>query len=71
MQSFDTVEAIAALRLQGYTTDFNLAFDKLICSKGQICLEPGDFEIISAYRFEGDTNPSDEDDGICCGIKRR
>ena len=62
MQSFDTVvEAITRLREQGYINDFNLAFDKLICSKGQICLEPGDFEIVAVFRFEGDTNPSDED----------
>ena len=77
MQSYDTVvEAINGLRSQGYTVDFNLAFDKIICSRNIHLLHPEDFDIEQAFRFEGDTNPSDEDvvyaisskDGLIKGI---
>ncbi|MBS1756286.1 MAG: phosphoribosylpyrophosphate synthetase [Bacteroidetes bacterium] len=62
MESYDTVVgAINGLRLKGYTLDFNLAFDKLTCSKNITCLHPDDFEITEVYRFEGDSNPEDED----------
>ncbi len=62
MINYDTVvEAISDLKKRGYVLDFNMAFDKLICSNNEICLNPSDFEITEVYRFEGDTNPSDED----------
>lgn len=62
MKSYDTVtEALTDLKRRGYTVDFNIAFDKIICSKNEICLNPGDFEIVEVYRFEGNTNPGDED----------
>ena len=62
MQSYETVtEAIKDLKVRGYKLDFNLAFDKLICHENGVCLNPAEFEIIEIYRFEGDTNPSDED----------
>ena len=62
MESYDTVsEALTGLKALGYTLDFNIAFDKLQCSSGDICLQPGDFEITAVYRFEGDSNPDDED----------
>jgi hypothetical protein len=62
MQSYDTVtEALKDLKARGFTTDFNIAFDKLICSKKEVILNPDEFEIVEFYRFEGDTNPSDED----------
>jgi hypothetical protein len=62
MPAYDTVtEALDALKLRGFTTDFNLAFDKLRCEKTGICLSPADFEIMEHYRFEGDSNPSDEE----------
>jgi len=62
MRTYDTVtEALHDLKAQGYTLDFNLAFDKLLCPGKDICLQPGDFEITAMYRFEGDTNPDDED----------
>jgi hypothetical protein len=61
MQSYDTVvSALDGLKKRGYTTDFNLAFDKLICKTTNTCLNPDEFEITEAYRFEGETNPSDE-----------
>jgi hypothetical protein len=62
MQSYETVtEALKDLRGKGYSVDFNIAFDKIICSNNQICLNPDEFEITATYRFEGETNPSDED----------
>lgn len=62
MESYNTVvEAINALKEKGFSLDFNLAFDKLICAQNDICLNPTDFEIVEVYRFEGETNPSDED----------
>ena len=62
MKSYDTVtEALNGLKLRGYRIDFNVAFDKLICSENKICLTPGEFKIVEVYRFEGETNPSDED----------
>ncbi len=77
MQTYDTVvEAITGLKKRGYVLDFNLAFDKLVCHDKNICLNPSEFEIMEVYRFEGSTNPSDEDivyaieskDGLIKGI---
>ena len=62
MKSYDTVtEAVKGLKERGYTIDFNIAFDKLICSDNKICLQPDEFEIVESHRFEGDSNPDDED----------
>ncbi len=62
MKSYDTVtEAVKELKARGYTTNFNLAFDKLICLEDNLCLNPHEFEIVEVHRFEGATNPSDED----------
>ena len=62
MENYDTlVSALNGLRIQGYTIDFNIAFDKLICSEGKIILHPEDFEITKVFRFEGDSNPDDEE----------
>jgi hypothetical protein len=62
MQSYDTVvAALNGLKDRGYTLDFNVSFDKLICSDNKVNLNPHEFEIVEVYRFEGETNPSDED----------
>ena len=62
MNSFDTVtDALKELKLRGYTVDFNIAFDKIICSNNEICLNANEFEIVEVHRFEGDSNPSDEE----------
>lgn len=62
MTSYDTVtDALKDLKLRGYSIDFNIAFDKIICSKNETTLNPHEFEIVEVYRFEGDTNPDDED----------
>jgi hypothetical protein len=62
MTAYDTVtEALKGLKSRGFTVDFNIAFDKIICSDNTICLNPDEFEITEVFRFEGETNPSDED----------
>jgi hypothetical protein len=63
MQTYDTVvAALTGLKARGYTIDFNISFDKIICAEDhKIELNPNEFEIVEVYRFEGETNPSDED----------
>ena len=51
-------EAIEKLRNQGYTTDFNLQENCIVCHHGKF--EPTDFEIVDVYRYEGNTDPADE-----------
>ena len=61
MKAYDTVtEALKDLKLRGFTVDFNIAFDKIICSDNNICLNPNEFEIVEVHRFEGETDPGDE-----------
>lgn len=62
MYSYDTVtEAISDLKARGYTLDFNLQVNALQCFNPDLNLEPEEFEIKAIYRFEGATNPSDEE----------
>jgi len=62
MENYDTVvAALNGLKAEGYTHDFNIEFDKIKCHESNVCLNPGEFEITKTFRFEGDTNPSDED----------
>jgi hypothetical protein len=61
MESYDTLsEAITALRAQGYTEDFNLQQNYLVCRNGEYSLSPDEFHIEKTFRFEGATNPDDE-----------
>jgi hypothetical protein len=61
MIAYDTVtEAVSGLKKRGYSIDFNLEFDQLICHKTAISLRPRDFEITEMHRFEGMTDPADE-----------
>lgn len=77
MESYDTVvAALNGLKARGYTLNFNLAFDKVICAENDNCLNPHEFEIVEVHRFEGNTNPSDQDvvyaieskDGVIKGV---
>jgi hypothetical protein len=62
MYTYDTVvDAINGLKIRGYTLDFNIAADQIICRENNQCLKHDEFEITEVHRFEGDTNPSDED----------
>lgn len=66
MYKYDSVaHAIDELRKQGYTEDFNLKENCLICNAGQF--NPDDFEIREVIRFEGDSDPGDE--AIVYGIE--
>ena len=59
-EHYDTlIQAIEALRKQGYTEDFNLQANCLDCRDNTIQLHPHEFEIDKFFRFYG---PSDVDD---------
>jgi hypothetical protein len=51
-------EAIEQLHQQGYTLDFNLKESKLVTDDGEY--DAGEFEIADLYRYEGQSDPSDE-----------
>ena len=60
MEQYDSLlQAIEALRKQGYTEDFNLKSNSLDCRDATIQLHPHDFDIDKVFRFYG---PSDVDD---------
>ncbi|MBS1512291.1 MAG: phosphoribosylpyrophosphate synthetase [Bacteroidetes bacterium] len=62
MPSYDTLtDALNDLKQRGFTIDFNIAFDKLVCTSNTTVLNPNEFEIVEVYRFEGNTNPADEE----------
>jgi hypothetical protein len=59
MYTYDTVtEAIKGLKDRGFTVDFNLLENCLVCNDTRF--DVNDFEIVEFYRFEGDSDPSDE-----------
>jgi hypothetical protein len=59
MISYDTVsEAINDLKKRGFDVDFNLQENCIVCHNDKFNVE--DFEITEVYRFEGNTDPSDE-----------
>ena len=61
MYAYDTVsEAVNGLKKRGYTLDFNLEKDCLVCHGTQKSLQPSEFEITEVYRFEGNSDPADE-----------
>jgi len=54
MYHYATVsKALEELKQKGYTTDFNLAEDRIVD-------HPNDFEIVHIYRYEGESDPGDE-----------
>ena len=56
---YETVsKAIEELRKQGYTTDFNLEENAIVCSVGKF--SANDFDIVDVYRYEGNSDPGDE-----------
>jgi hypothetical protein len=57
--SYDTVtEAVEGLRQRGFTVDFNLRENCLVCLDKSF--DVNNFEIVEVYRFEGNSDPSDE-----------
>lgn len=60
--SYDTLsEALNDLAKRGYTHDFNVECDYIECKDLELMLKPEDFEITEFYRFEGESNPGDEE----------
>ena len=66
MYTYDTMsQAVNGLRERGYTLDFNLAENCLICQEMRFDIE--DFEIVEVYRFEGISDPADS--GVVYGVE--
>lgn len=56
---YDTVStAIQALQQQGYTVDFRLKENRLVCPSNRF--KADEFRIVDVYRYEGDSDPADE-----------
>ena len=59
MYTYDTVsDAVRGLKERGYTKDFNLKENCIVCNEQKFHVE--DFEIVEVYRYEGDSDPADE-----------
>ena len=59
--SFDTVtEALNWLNRQGFTADLNLSDDCVLFNNGEQTLSLNEIIIEYFFRFEGDTDPGDE-----------
>lgn len=60
-ESYGTLsQTLNGLKADGYTLDFNIQGDCVICHENNTVLSPDDFEIDKVYRFEGESNPDDE-----------
>ncbi len=60
MKNYQTMsEAVNDLIKRGYTHDFNLEEDHLLCAVDGCHLMPDEFEIDEVYRFEGANDPGD------------
>ncbi|WP_347159477.1 hypothetical protein [Pontibacter chitinilyticus] len=54
------VTILAALRKEGYATEFRITEDGLLCTMDEkACFGPYEVRITNFYRFEGETNPGD------------
>lgn len=61
MKNYETLsEAVNDLMLRGYTSNFNLKENWIEYTGNKINLMPDEFEIDEVHRFEGDTDPGDE-----------
>ena len=57
-ESFGTLsETINGLVKLGYTHDFNIKGECVVCDTANISLSPDDFQIDQVYRFDGDSDP--------------
>ena len=57
-EDFGTLsETINGLVKLGYTHDFNIKNECIVCNRTNITLSPDDFQIDHVYRFEGDSEP--------------
>ncbi len=53
-------EVLNHLKKEGYTVDFNLQDNCLICHGNALQLSPDEFQVDRHYRFEGMSDPGDE-----------
>lgn len=53
------VEALQDLKEKGYTHDFRVKNDIIECATDDTVLKPSQCKVEVAYRFEGESNPSD------------
>lgn len=61
MYTYDTVsQAVKGLKERGYTIDFNVENDCIVCHETPLKLRPDEFEIAEVHRYEGDSDPADE-----------
>lgn len=61
MNTMTTVtEVLNHLKENGYTVDFNLHDNCLVCHGNSLQLHPDEFVVDKHYRFEGATDPGDE-----------
>jgi quercetin dioxygenase-like cupin family protein len=61
MDTMTTVsEVLNNLKLAGYTVDFNLDDNCLICHSNSLKIHPDEFVVDKHYRFEGLSDPDDE-----------
>ena len=61
MISYDNlVEALDDLKKRGYTYDFNLKENSIVCDEINQVLSPNEFTILEIYRFEGMSDVDDE-----------
>lgn len=61
MENYETLsEAINALREQGYTTDFNLKQNCIVCKEDKYRFSHNEFHIDKSFRFDVDENPTDQ-----------
>lgn len=61
MDTMNTVsEVLATLKQEGYTVDFNLADNCLVCPGNALEIYPDEFVVDKHFRFEGNSDPGDE-----------
>ena len=62
MKAYATsTEAMIALKNKGYTEDFNLHPEWLVCSSLDMRLRPEEFHVDEVIRFEGMNDPDDSE----------
>jgi hypothetical protein len=61
MYTYDTVsQAVQGLKERGYSIDFNIEEDCIVCHQTPVKLRPDEFAISEVHRYEGDSDPGDE-----------
>ncbi len=53
-------EILNKLKDEGYTTDFNLESNCIVCHGNSLAIHPDDFAIDRYFRFEGSSDPDDQ-----------